>query len=109
LITTHSPLVLSQVKSDELFLLNMDEQGLSCEPASAYGKTAESVLNVLMGVENTRPKEIADMFTRIYRSISDKKISTAKQLFQQLKEKIHSDPELVRLGIILQREERNRK
>lgn len=56
LISTHSPHVITHVQPENLFLLNMTQEGLKyLRPSDSYGKTVERVLEDLMGLETTRP------------------------------------------------------
>ena len=51
MISTHSPHVITHVRPENLFLLKMTEDGLDAlRPLDSYGKTAERILEDLMGV-----------------------------------------------------------
>lgn len=106
LITTHSPHIVTHVHQDSLFLLTMTEGGLEALPPSeSYGKTVERVLEDLMGLETTRPKEIADALREIYSQIDEGKLDDARGSISALEKLIGVDPELVKANVLIKRKE----
>lgn len=107
LLTTHSPQVITHVKPDDyLFLLSRGTWGLEVRRAPEhYGKTADRVLEDLMGLGTTRPTEIAARLSAIYELIDQNKVEDAKRAIAILKEEIGEDSELVRAGVLIKRME----
>ncbi|MDY0176836.1 MAG: AAA family ATPase [Lentisphaeria bacterium] len=106
LITTHSPHVITHVPPENLFLLEMAKEGLILNEASeSYGKTVERVLEDLMGMDTTRPKQVDHDIKEIFRQINDGNLQQAKQAIQALEKSIGADPELIRANILIKRKE----
>lgn len=106
LISTHSPHVITHVQPENLFLLNMGDEGLSLfRPVESYGKTVERVLEDLMGLETTRPDDVKDDLRTVYEHIDSRKFKEARELINKLKERIGDDPELVKANVLIKRKE----
>lgn len=107
LLTTHSPQVITHVKPDDyLFLLSRGQWGLEFRRApDHYGKTADRVLEDLMGLGTTRPTEIADRLSDIYTLIDQSKLEDAKSAVNALKGEIGEDSDLVKAGVLIKRME----
>ena len=106
LISTHSPHVITHVEPKSLFMFTMTKEGLQCSPASeSYGKTVERVLEDLMGLPTTRPNEVQLEIDGIYAMIDAGQLEKARTGITELKEKIGSDPELVRAEVLIRRKE----
>ena len=109
LITTHSPHVVTHVQPENLQILEQTEAGIQVNSASeSYGKTAERILEDLMGLTTTRPTEIEQSLQEIYQCVDKAELASAKQKLSQLRKNIKSttDPELTRLELMIRREER---
>lgn len=107
LLTTHSPQVITHVRPDDyLFLLTRGKRGLELRRAhDHYGKTADRVLEDLMGLGTTRPTEIADRLSDIYTLIDQSKLEDAKSAVNALKGEIGEDSDLVKAGVLIKRME----
>lgn len=106
LISTHSPSVITHVPAESLFLLHVDETGIAVEQAhESYGKTANQVLEDLMGLEFTRPASVAQAINQLYDLISANQFKKANLLIEQLKKQIGEDPDLVRAKVLIKRKE----
>ncbi|TYT75597.1 AAA family ATPase [Desulfobotulus mexicanus] len=106
LISTHSPHVITHVQPDNLFLLRMGEVGMeTLQPSESYGKTAERILEDLMGLETTRPDLVKKALRKIYIKIDKNEFAEAKDLIQKLEEEIGADPELVKANVLIRRKE----
>ncbi|ESQ15164.1 MAG TPA: DUF2813 domain-containing protein [Chromatiaceae bacterium] len=106
LISTHSPHVITQVEPKNLFLLTMDDNGLSAlRPAESYGKTVERVLEDLMGLETTRPDEVKQALRDIYQQIDTGALAAAREAIADLEQRIGDDPELTKAGVLIKRKE----
>lgn len=109
LITTHSPHIITYVQPENLHLLEQTSAGIQVYSAGeSYGKTAERILEDLMGLTTTRPSEIEDSLQSIYQDIDNSQLTAAKQKLDQLRKTIKSttDSELTRLELMIRREER---
>ncbi|WP_440953856.1 AAA family ATPase [Methanosarcina sp. Mfa9] len=106
IISTHSPNVITHVQHENLFLLKQTDSGIEAEkPSESYGKTVDRVLEDLMGLETTRPNEVESELGIIFEKINSGKLKEAKNLISMLKEKIGSDPELVKAEVLIKRKE----
>ena len=106
LVSTHSPHVITHVRPENLFLLSVGPDGLQAlSPKESYGKTAERVLEDLMGLETTRPDEINEELKRIYDRIGDGELAEAKTLIAGLMKQIGADPDLSKAEVLIRRKE----
>lgn len=106
IVSTHSPHVITHVKPENLHLLRMSDQGMSCErPIESYGKSVDRVLEDLMGLKTTRPDVVSDALARIYDEIEQGHIEAAKQSISELQQTIGEDPDLVKATVLIKRKE----
>jgi hypothetical protein len=86
--------------------MEQTEMGIKVHPVrSSYGKNVDRILEDLMGLETTRPKEIAEALKDIYEQISQNQLEAAKNNINDLRAKIKDDPELIRSEVIIRRKE----
>jgi hypothetical protein len=71
----------------------------------SYGKNVDRILEDLMGLETTRPQEIAEALKDIYEQISHNQLEAAKNKINDLRAKIQDDPELIKAEVIIRRKE----
>ncbi|NEP62444.1 MAG: AAA family ATPase [Symploca sp. SIO2G7] len=112
IITTHSPHVVTHVQPENLQIIHQTEKGLKVNLATeSYGKTAERILEDLMGLATTRPSEIEQFLQEIYLDIDQHQLDNAKNKLNSLRETIKStaDSELTRLELMIRREERKNR
>jgi predicted ATP-binding protein involved in virulence len=94
IVTTHSPQVLSNVKRENVFILE-DYQLVEVTPHT-YGRDSNSILYELMGVKE-RPNQVQDKINACFALIDEDKIEEAKTKLQELAELLgENDPEVVR-------------
>jgi predicted ATP-binding protein involved in virulence len=106
IISSHSPHVLTQVKPESVFLFKQTEDGIASEKAGeSYGKTADRILEDLMGLPTTRPREVAERLSKIFRLIDQGKVIEAKRQILDLRQRIGDDPELVKANVLIKRKE----
>jgi len=106
LISTHSPHVITHVRPESLYLLNMATDGLKLQrPLESYGKTVERILEDLMGLETTRPDEVKAELRYIHNQIDSGNLDDAKGLINKMREKIGADPDLVKAEVLIRRKE----
>lgn len=100
IVTTHSPQVLSQVKKENIFILE-DYQVVEQTPHS-YGRDSNSILYELMGVEE-RPIEIKRELDKCFQLIDDNKIDEAKACLKKMTDLLgEDDVEIVRANTLLE-------
>ena len=94
IVTTHSPQVLSNVKRENVFILE-DYQLVEVTPHT-YGRDSNSILYELMGVKE-RPSQVQEKINTCFALIDEEKIEEAKIKLQELAELLgENDPEVVR-------------
>jgi hypothetical protein len=86
--------------------MEQTEMGIKFHPVQeSYGKNVDRILEDLMGLETTRPKEIAEALKDIYEQISQNQLEEAKKKINDLRAKIQDDPELIKAEVIIRRKE----
>ncbi|NCS52481.1 MAG: AAA family ATPase [Microcystis aeruginosa G13-05] len=105
-ISTHSPNIITHVQPESLHFMEQTEMGIKIHPVQeSYGKNVDRILEDLMGLETTRPKEIAEALKDIYEQISHNQLEAAKNKINDLRAKIQDDPELIKAEVIIRRKE----
>ncbi|MEB3308900.1 MAG: AAA family ATPase [Snowella sp.] len=108
IVTTHSPQVLSQVHSENIYILQSTENGIiASHPESSYGRDSNQILENLMDTPK-RPKYFDDKILELFRLIDQNDLEAAKQLRQSLEEEIDEgsdDPEVLWAGGVINRKE----
>lgn len=106
IISTHSPHIITQVQPESLFLLKLTDSGIVAEkPNESYGKNVDRVLEDLMGLDTTRPDEVAAKIHEVFLSISRGRLDEARKRITALKRSIGDDPELVKAEVLIKRKE----
>lgn len=108
IISTHSPSVLTNVKPQNLYILSrqpLTDNIIAKKPNESYGKTADRILEDLMGLTTTRPDIISTELHEIYQKIEEKEYEKAKSMIAAMKDKIGNDSELVKAGVLISRKE----
>jgi len=80
-VTTHSPLVLSNISHEKVIILE-DFQPVKITPHT-FGRDNNSILYELMGVKQ-RPDEMQQQFDKVYELIDDGKKCEARTLLKVL-------------------------
>jgi predicted ATP-binding protein involved in virulence len=99
IVTTHSPQVLSNVKKENVFIV----EDFQVYPADAYtfGRDSNSILSELMGVTE-RPVAIQNKLTECLYKIDDGQIEEAKILLHELSDLLgHNDSEIVKANTLI--------
>ncbi|PZU95273.1 MAG: ATP-binding protein [Pseudanabaena sp.] len=99
IVTTHSPQVLSNVKKENVFIV----EDFQVYPADActFGRDSNSILSELMGVSE-RPIEIQNKLTECLYKIDDGQIEEAKVLIRELSDLLgHNDSEIVKANTLI--------
>ncbi|EHH1031118.1 AAA family ATPase [Vibrio parahaemolyticus] len=105
-LTTHSPLVLSEVKYNHVYIIEEnDEQDLSIiRPEQTYGLSSSQVLDDVMNFQDldqiSRPSMVHNKIERISDLIdeeTEEALNQAQSLINELKDELNGDiPELVK-------------
>ena len=118
IIATHSPHIVSSVKSESLKLLVKSDEGIEVlqgeEINGSYGYPVERVLTELMGVETPRDSEVQTMIKTLQDLVRDNKYETEefKALYSEVKGLLGSLDEdiiLLDMGIARRKGEANAK
>ncbi len=118
IIATHSPHIVSSVKSESLKLLVKADNGIEIlqveEINGSYGYPVERVLTELMGVETPRDSEVQNMIKTLQNLVRDNKYETEefKVLYSEVKGLLGSLDEdiiLLDMGIARRKGESNAK
>ncbi|PZO41169.1 MAG: ATP-binding protein [Pseudanabaena frigida] len=99
IVTTHSPQVLSNVKKENVFIV----EDFQVYPADAYtfGRDSNSILSELMGVSE-RPIDVQNKLTECLYKIDDGQIEEAKILLHELSDLLgHNDSEIVKANTLI--------
>ena len=105
LLSTHSPAILSQLKPNSIWIMTKTKSGIvASRPEDAYGQTVNRILEDIMDV-SARPREIKEELDKLYLSIERKNMEEAKYLLSNLQDAIGMDPDLIRAGILIDRQE----
>ncbi|RUU97105.1 DUF2813 domain-containing protein [Mesorhizobium sp. M6A.T.Cr.TU.017.01.1.1] len=108
--STHSPQIITHVHPESLFLIRNEGTKMWVEkPAESYGKSANRILEDLMGLETTRPTEVSRGLETVFNFINDGQLDQARGLIAELKTEIGPDPELDRASVLIKRKELIRK
>jgi len=103
LITTHSPIVLSQVKPETIFLLTNKGNELSFEKATeSYGMNSDRILEDLLGVD-ARPSKEKEKLHKLFKLIQNGELEKAKAAIEDYEYK--GEPELVKARGLIKRKE----
>jgi hypothetical protein len=99
IIATHSPQILSNVKKENVFILE-DGQLVQVTPHT-YGRDISSILYELMGVEE-RVKEVQERLDNLFRLIDEENVQEAKVELEKLTELLgENDSEIVRARALI--------
>ena len=118
IIATHSPHIVSSVKSESLKLLVKADNGIEIlqgeEINGSYGYPVERVLTELMGLETPRDSEVQNMIKTLQNLVRDNKYETVefKALYSEVKGLLGSLDEdiiLLDMGIARRKGEANAK
>ena len=105
-ISTHSPLVINQLKPENLFMLRNSGNELAVSrPDASYGKSSDRILEDLMTLQTTHPDEVYSDLKDIFRLISDGDTIKAKESIANLRDKGFNDPELKNAETLIRRRE----
>ena len=94
ILTTHSPLILGEVRAEQIILLDSD--GTVYRPNQSLGMDTNFVLEFIMGT-SPRDEKTQATLNDIAELIESEKYEDAESLIDQARESLGTFPELVRL------------
>lgn len=105
IITTHSPQMLSQIETGNVYKLNNVEGVIQTDLIEhVYGYDTNRILEEIMD-DTHRPESLKVQFKLIYSKIDNGDYASARSDIGKFKQKIGSDSELDRMMMILERKE----
>lgn len=98
IVTTHSPLVITNVKTEQLRVLKT-EDGVTklVDNDYSYALPVSIILKDVMGIKNELPKEIEEKIELTHQYIQNNDLDKAKALHDELRTSSPNLPELVRI------------
>lgn len=103
IVTTHSPIVINSIRSENLILLRNKvpvEAG-----TEVFGKDANTIIRSIMQT-NERPKSVLNQFDEFYSALDEGKINTAREILRDIVNEIGiDDPEVAACEVQLSLEE----
>jgi predicted ATP-binding protein involved in virulence len=107
-IATHSPQIISDVRSENIYLLKQDDDGevIAIHPEGTYGRDTNRILEDVMGVPE-RPEWTKQELRQLFRLIDSGDLPAARNLKNQLGSSIGIDePEFAKADVLIRRKER---
>lgn len=99
IVTTHSPQVLSEVKKENVFII--DNYQIVENTPHTYGKDSNSILYELMNVKE-RPETVQNQIDDCLKLINEGQIETAKSALNELSNLLgENDSEVVRANALI--------
>lgn len=88
IVTTHAPIVINSVRSDNLILIR-DNQPESAG-LEVYGKDANSIIQSVMR-SNERPVRVKKMFDEFYSAVDEGNFDQAREILMKIEDEIGTD------------------
>jgi len=106
IITTHSPQVLGEIKSENIVMLEDAPQGIQHYRFSreVHGMASSHILEALMGTPE-RAEDVKDAVKKAYLAIERNETEEAKELLAKLSQDAKDIPELERIAMGIRRKE----
>lgn len=107
IITTHSPIVLSYIQPENIYLLKNTENGIIAEnPQTSFGRDIVEIVENIMGI-SSRPSFIATKIDNLFQLIAKGELEEAKKLREEIGKEINGldDGDLVKAGASIRRKE----
>lgn len=107
IVTTHSPIVVTNVKSECLRILDNIDGNISVIMSNVgYALPIAIIMKELMQLKNELPKEVEDLINKTYDLLKNGSIDEIKAVSDELKIKSPHLPELSRIEKLIERKER---
>ncbi|MDR1142239.1 MAG: AAA family ATPase [Planctomycetaceae bacterium] len=107
IVSTHSPQVLGEIRSENVFCLQDGENGIEVFPPSyeIFGQTSEVILPDIMETKN-RNEFVDKQLDRIFDAIDRGNLTEAKNLKNELETKAKDIPEYAKIELLIHRKEK---
>ncbi|MBI9095999.1 MAG: AAA family ATPase [Sphaerochaeta sp.] len=103
IISTHSPFVLSHVNPSQVFSLQAEYGSIRISQGiNTYGKESESIYQDFMELDSTRPDEVENKISEIYK-LMDTNLPEAEAKLLELQKIVVNDTELHKMQLIIDR------
>lgn len=111
IVTTHSPLIITNVQSCQLRILtSVDGNVQVLRSAGSYALPVSIILKDVMGITNELPYQIEKvLLPELYKSIHDGDIDKAKQMCSELEELSPDFPDLVKIRKFIEIKSRSKQ
>ncbi len=103
ILSTHSPQVVSEVRSESIWMLSLQEPE-AVHPTGAYGLDTNRILEDVMNVSD-RPEIIKNRIHELFLAIDRNELQNAKDILKQIHADIGDDPELTKAMVLIRRKE----
>jgi len=102
-ITTHSPQVISSVRTEEIYILKQENGKMEySKPADSFGLNTDRILEDIME-GNARPVKAKEQLDEIFDEVKKGSLDKAKELIDSYKENYSDDPELAKANVLIKR------
>ncbi|MXX07521.1 MAG: AAA family ATPase [Gammaproteobacteria bacterium] len=103
IVSTHSPQILSHLKSEYIWKLEPKSSGIKVsQPGDVYGLTTNRILEDVLDVP-ARPQEVQEELDKIFQAIGRGNLKKADRLLSSLESRVHGDDDLVKASVLLHR------
>ena len=97
---------INTVRPESVFILENTDDGIKVKKTNeSYGKTADRVLEDIMGLETTRPDKVAHDLNHIFEMIDDGDLDNATENIVDMMNDIGADPDLGMARVLISRME----
>lgn len=108
IISTHSPLMLGNLRKDNIYLLDFEGRNVRCfQPSfNPYGADANRILRNLMGQDARSIEEIGDLLKEYSNLAESGELDQARKVGFKIKKLIDpDDPEVLKTDVLIQAKE----
>ena len=103
IVTTHAPIVINSIRSDNLILLKDNQPERAA--LEVYGKDANSIIQTVMH-SNERPERVKILFDDFYKAVDEGRLENARIILNTIEDEIGTDdPEAAACEVQLSLEE----
>lgn len=110
IVTTHSPLVVTNVETKCLRVLNEDDGNVKVvESAMGHGLPLSVIVKDIMELEHELPRKIEELISDIYKALGENNQAECDKLYNDLRTLSPQQPELVRIRKLMELKSRRCK
>lgn len=107
-ISSHSPLILGSLKTENIYLLEFDGDNVSCyqPPFNPYGADTNRILDHLMGQSERAIEKVAELLKEYSDFADSGELDRAKRVGEEIRQLIDpEDPEILKTDVLIQAKE----